>query len=91
MTGVQTCALPISGDVIISGQELLKVYAAAVDEALAKIAERDARIAALEALIIDVHEDLCCQTNYDDKIGFDKLYAEVTKIKSRVAMDGKDD
>ena len=53
--------------------------------------KQDARIAALEALIIDVHEDLCCQTNYDDKIGFDKLDAEVTKIKSRVAMDGKDD
>lgn len=68
---------------IVSATDLLKVYAVAVDEALSRIAE-------LEALILDVHEDLCCQTNYDDKIGFDKLNAEVTKIKSRAAMEGKD-
>lgn len=58
---------------------------AKIDHELALVA----RIAELEALILDVHEDLCCQTNYDDKIGFDKLDAEVSKIKARAAYKGE--
>jgi cell division protein FtsB len=54
---------------------------------LALIEKQAFRIAELEALILDVHEDLCCQTNYDDKIGFDKLDAEVTKIKAHAARE----
>ena len=48
------------------------------------------RIAELEALILDVHKDLCRQSDYDDKIGFDKLDAEVSKIKARAALEKKE-
>jgi hypothetical protein len=56
----------------------------------ATIAKRDARIAELEALILDVYADLCRQYSHDDKIGFDKLDAEVNRIKARKTPKEKD-
>lgn len=56
----------------------------------ATIAKRDDRIAELESLILDVHADLCRQSSQDDKIGFDKLDAEVNRIKARKTPKGID-
>ena len=57
---------------------------------LLMIAELKSRVEELEALILDVHKDLCRQSDYDDKVGFDKLDAEVNRIKARKTPKGID-
>ena len=77
----------MTDDVVVSGQELLKVYAAAVNEALTAIAERDARIAALEAALKDATVRLVAAISLLERGG--KKAAPSNKMFEQMLVDYK--